>query len=85
MFFPWDPIHDLDEEQSWKLLDNTQHARIVLTAAGATELFPINYRAHDGILLLRTAPGTKPAELPVTRTCRSKPTSAPRPHSFNDR
>jgi nitroimidazol reductase NimA-like FMN-containing flavoprotein (pyridoxamine 5'-phosphate oxidase superfamily) len=60
-----DPILVLDEEQSWKLLENTQHGRIVLTAAGETDMFPINYRAHDGVLLLRTAPGTKLAELTI--------------------
>ena len=60
-----DPILVLDEEQSWKLLENTQHGRIVLTAAGETDMFPINYCAHDGVLLLRTAPGTKLAELTI--------------------
>jgi uncharacterized protein len=60
-----DPILVLDEEQSWKLLENTQHGRLVLTAAGETDMFPINYRAHDGVLLLRTAPGTKLAELTI--------------------
>jgi nitroimidazol reductase NimA-like FMN-containing flavoprotein (pyridoxamine 5'-phosphate oxidase superfamily) len=60
-----DPVLVLDEEQSWKLLENTQHGRIVLTAAGETDMFPINYRAHDGVLLLRTAPGTKLAELTI--------------------
>jgi hypothetical protein len=58
-----DPVLVLDEEQSWKLLENTRHGRPVLTAAGETDIFPINYRAHDGVLLLRTAPGTKLAEL----------------------
>lgn len=47
------------------MLENTQHGRLVLTAAGETDVFPINYRAHDGLLLLRTAPGTKLAELTI--------------------
>ncbi|QDG66939.1 MULTISPECIES: pyridoxamine 5'-phosphate oxidase family protein [unclassified Pseudarthrobacter] len=65
LFIHDDPILILDEEQSWKLLEHTQHGRIVLTAAGETDIFPINYRAHDGVLLLRTAPGTKLAELTI--------------------
>lgn len=65
MFSHEDPVLVLDEEQSWKLLENTQHGRLVLTAAGEIDVFPINYRAHDGLLLLRTAPGTKLAELTI--------------------
>ncbi|MCO4275949.1 pyridoxamine 5'-phosphate oxidase family protein [Pseudarthrobacter sp. HLT3-5] len=66
MFSHDDPILVLDDEQCWKLLENTQHGRLVLTAAGETDVFPINYRAHDGLLLLRTAPGTKLAELTIS-------------------
>jgi nitroimidazol reductase NimA-like FMN-containing flavoprotein (pyridoxamine 5'-phosphate oxidase superfamily) len=65
MFTHEDPILVLDEEQSWKLLENTQHGRIVLSVGGETDVFPINYRAHNGVLLLRTAPGTKLAELTI--------------------
>jgi nitroimidazol reductase NimA-like FMN-containing flavoprotein (pyridoxamine 5'-phosphate oxidase superfamily) len=65
MFTHDDPVLVLDEEQSWKLLENAQHGRIVLSAAGETDIFPINYRAHDGVLLLRTAPGTKLAEITI--------------------
>lgn len=65
MFSHEDPILVLDDMQCWKLLENTQHGRLVLNAAGETDVFPINYRAHDGLLLLRTAPGTKLAELTI--------------------
>jgi nitroimidazol reductase NimA-like FMN-containing flavoprotein (pyridoxamine 5'-phosphate oxidase superfamily) len=65
MFTHDDPVLVLDEEQAWKLLENTQHGRIVLSAAGETDIFPVNYRAHDGVLLLRTGPGTKLAELTI--------------------
>lgn len=65
MFSHEDPVLVLDDEQCWKLLQNTQHGRLVLNAAGETDIFPINYRAHDGLLLLRTAPGTKLAELTI--------------------
>ena len=65
MFSHEDPILVLNDEQCWKLLESTQHGRLVLTAAGETDVFPINYRAHNGLLLLRTAPGTKLAELTI--------------------
>jgi nitroimidazol reductase NimA-like FMN-containing flavoprotein (pyridoxamine 5'-phosphate oxidase superfamily) len=65
MFTHDDPVLVLDEEQCWKLLENTQHGRIVLGAAGETDIFPVNYRAHDGVLLMRTAPGTKLAEVTI--------------------
>ncbi len=65
MFTHEDPVLVLDAEQCWKLLEKTQHGRLVLSAAGETDIFPINYRAHDGLLLLRTAPGTKLAELTI--------------------
>jgi nitroimidazol reductase NimA-like FMN-containing flavoprotein (pyridoxamine 5'-phosphate oxidase superfamily) len=65
MFTHDDPVLVLDEEQCWRLLENTRHGRLVLAAAGETDIFPVNYRAHDGVLLLRTAPGTKLAELTV--------------------
>jgi nitroimidazol reductase NimA-like FMN-containing flavoprotein (pyridoxamine 5'-phosphate oxidase superfamily) len=65
MFSHEDPILVLDEEQCWKLLENTQHGRLVVSAAGETDVFPINCRAQNGVLLLRTAPGTKLAELTV--------------------
>jgi uncharacterized protein len=59
------PVLVLDEEQSWRLLENTRHGRIVLSAAGESDIFPVNYRAHDGVLLMRTAPGTKLAEITI--------------------
>lgn len=65
MFTHEDPVLELEDEQCWKLLENTQHGRLVLTAVGETDIFPINFRAHDGVLTLRTAPGTKLAELTV--------------------
>ncbi|RZU60478.1 pyridoxamine 5'-phosphate oxidase family protein [Zhihengliuella halotolerans] len=65
MFDHDDPVLILDDEQCWKLLEHTQHGRLVLNAAGVMDIFPINFRAHDGRILLRTAPGTKLAELTI--------------------
>src|SRR6478735_6274717 len=65
MFTHDDPILELTDSQSWQLLEKTQHGRIVLTAAGETDIFPINYLASNGMLLMRSAPGTKLAELTI--------------------
>ncbi len=65
MFRHDDPVLELTEEQSWKLLKKTKHGRIVLSAAGITDIFLINYLVHDGVLLMRTAPGTKLAEIAI--------------------
>lgn len=65
MFEHDEPVLELTDEQSWKLLGKTQHGRLVLTAAGETDIFPINYLAHDNRLLMRSAPGTKLAEVTI--------------------
>lgn len=59
------PILVLNDEQNWKLLENTKHGRLVLTVRGETDIFPINYTAKDGALYFRSAAGTKVAELTV--------------------
>lgn len=65
MFNHDEPILILDDDQCWKLLEHTQHGRLVLSAAGEVDVFPINFVAHNRRLLLRTAPGTKLAELTI--------------------
>ncbi len=60
-----EPILVLDEEQSWKLLENTQHGRLVLVVSGEPDIFPINYAVQGRSLIFRTAPGTKLAKASV--------------------
>ncbi|MET4095017.1 pyridoxamine 5'-phosphate oxidase family protein [Arthrobacter sp. UYCu712] len=59
------PILNLDEEQSWKLLEGTRHGRLVVTVAGEPDIFPVNYAVGGRKLYLRTAPGNKLAELTI--------------------
>ena len=59
------PVVELSEEQSWKYLEHTHHGRLAVSVANRPSIYPINYLAHDGVLLLRTAPGTKLAEMAV--------------------
>ena len=59
------PVIELSQEQSWKYLEHTHHGRLALSVGNQPDIYPINYLAHDGVLLLRTAPGTKLAEMTV--------------------
>ncbi|WP_066286804.1 pyridoxamine 5'-phosphate oxidase family protein [Arthrobacter sp. B6] len=59
------PVLELDEEQSWKLLDATKHGRLVVSVAGEPDIFPVNYLTSDRKVYLRTAPGNKLAQLTI--------------------
>lgn len=56
---------ELTPEQSWQYLEKTYHGRLAVSVANRPSIYPVNYYAHDGVILLRTAPGTKLAELTV--------------------
>lgn len=60
-----EPILVLDEEQCWRLLENTQHGRLVLVVGGEPDIFPVNYALEGRGLVFRTAPGTKLAKATV--------------------
>ncbi|WP_115787706.1 pyridoxamine 5'-phosphate oxidase family protein [Arthrobacter silvisoli] len=55
----------LDEEQSWTVLRRCGHGRLAVSVLGKPDIYPINYIADGGVLLMRTNPGTKLAELTV--------------------
>lgn len=55
----------LDEEQSWDVLRRCGHGRLAVSVLGNPDIYPINYIADHGVLLMRTNPGTKLAELTV--------------------
>lgn len=59
------PVLELDDEQSWKLLDATKHGRLVVSVAGEPDIFPVNYVTADRKIYLRTAPGNKLAQLTI--------------------
>ncbi|MBT2596105.1 pyridoxamine 5'-phosphate oxidase family protein [Arthrobacter sp. ISL-72] len=60
-----DPILNLDDDQSWKLLEGTKHGRLVVTVGGESDIFPVNYAVGNRKIYLRTAPGNKLAELTI--------------------
>jgi nitroimidazol reductase NimA-like FMN-containing flavoprotein (pyridoxamine 5'-phosphate oxidase superfamily) len=55
----------LSDEQSWDVLKRCGFGRLATCVAGRPDIYPINYLAHDGVLLMRTNPGTKLAGLTV--------------------
>lgn len=40
-------------------LEHAQVGRLAFLADGDVQIFPVNYRWHDGAVVFRTAPGTK--------------------------
>ncbi|MFS2087359.1 pyridoxamine 5'-phosphate oxidase family protein [Paenarthrobacter nicotinovorans] len=59
------PSTVLSEADSWKVLERNQHGRLAVSVLGEPDIYPLNFVAHEGRLLLRTNPGTKLAELSV--------------------
>lgn len=51
--------------EAWRFLEHTRFGRLALSVGNQPDIFPINYLAHDGKLLMRTNPGTKLAELTI--------------------
>ena len=60
-----DPIAVLSAEDSWELLGEGQLGRLVLSAAGRIDIFPINYVADRNRIYFRTAEGSKLVELTI--------------------
>lgn len=59
------PGKNLSSDDAWKFLEHTHLGRLALSVGNEPDIFPINYLAHDGKLLMRTNPGTKLAELTI--------------------
>ena len=59
------PITVLSAEQSWELLSEARLGRLVLSAAGRVDIFPINYVADRNRIYFRTAEGSKLVELTI--------------------
>ncbi len=54
-----DPVKVLNEEECWSILLGATLGRLALSIANEPEIYPINFVAHDGKILLRTNPGEK--------------------------
>lgn len=62
------PGINMSNEDAWRFLEHTHFGRLALSVANEPDIFPINYLAHDGKLLMRTNPGTKLAELTINNS-----------------
>src|ERR1700736_4658757 len=56
---PESELEDIPEAECLELLARTSLGRIAFAAAGQLEIFPVNYSVRKGIVVIRTAPGTK--------------------------
>lgn len=58
-------VTELTEAESWEFLGLQNVGRLATAAAGEPEIFPVNYAASRGRVFVRTAPGSKLAEVAV--------------------
>lgn len=48
-----DPVLKLTEDQSWTLLEGTQHGRLVGVVGGRPDIFPVNIAVRDRHVFFR--------------------------------
>jgi nitroimidazol reductase NimA-like FMN-containing flavoprotein (pyridoxamine 5'-phosphate oxidase superfamily) len=53
------PVTVLDEQESWDLLASVPLGRLVTSAGGQPEIFPVNFVVQGRTILFRSAEGTK--------------------------
>jgi uncharacterized protein len=61
------PVLDLDPSESWDLLAVSELGRLAVSVGDIPEIFPINYLAHDGVVLFCTAEGSKLVNLTINK------------------
>jgi uncharacterized protein len=61
------PVLELDSTDSWNLLAGSELGRIAVSVGDVPEIFPVNYLAHEGIVLFCTAEGSKLVNLTINR------------------
>ncbi len=58
-------VRELTEDESWEFLGLQPVGRLATAAAGEPEIFPVNFAAANKRIFIRTAPGSKLAEVAV--------------------
>ncbi|KUH99400.1 pyridoxamine 5'-phosphate oxidase family protein [Mycobacterium sp. IS-3022] len=61
------PVVILPESECWKLLGSASLGRLVTSADGNPEIFPVNFVVQRRTLLFRTAEGTKLVSTAINR------------------
>lgn len=61
------PVVILDEAESWELLAASELGRLAVSVGEQPEIFPVNYLVHNGVVLFRTAQGSKLVSLTINR------------------
>ncbi|MFY1621552.1 pyridoxamine 5'-phosphate oxidase family protein [Micromonospora sp. WMMD736] len=59
MTSPFKPVSILPESECWDLLSSVSLGRLVTSADGHPEIFPVNFVVQNRTVLFRTADGTK--------------------------
>jgi len=57
------PIEELDADACWELLAASDFGRLAVATERGVDIFPMNYLVRDRTLYLRSAPGSKLAEM----------------------
>lgn len=52
-------LTELSQEQCWGLLESASFGRIAVTVGTTPDIFPVNYRIHNGEIVVHTEAGTK--------------------------
>ncbi|ACZ29392.1 pyridoxamine 5'-phosphate oxidase-related FMN- binding protein [Xylanimonas cellulosilytica DSM 15894] len=58
-------VTELTEAESWEFLGLQEVGRLATAAASEPEIFPVNFATSGGRIFVRTAPGSKLAEVAV--------------------
>ena len=65
---PRNGMEILSESQCWDLLDEEVVGRLAVAPGGRPDIFPVNFITHDGVILFRTAEGSKLASVAVNQS-----------------
>ncbi len=58
-------IEELPEHECWEMLDRVRFGRLAMAPMGDPDIFPVNFLVDGTTLLMRTAAGTKLANIVV--------------------
>lgn len=60
-----DAFEILGDEQCWELLSGEQFGRLAVSVAGRPDIYPVNFIVYKGVIIFRTAEGSKLASMAI--------------------